>query len=161
MFCLPAVFVVAIVTEDSPSVSVPEYCEKVSDFCSFQWPLTIKVEQVLASRPSNFPEEILGFQRGSILRARVGIIATRRVAGRGLSGVEPDDWQGRMFAPYSSGDDAASALRKKKFIFGLFDVADRPSQIWSMSFQGRLERTLMEAADNQPEYQRQCPSLIR
>jgi hypothetical protein len=158
MVCLPAVLVVAAVTEASPPVSIPEYCEKDEPyFCGFEWPLTIMVDRILASRKSKFSQEAMSrFQRGSIFQVRVKVIAVRSA-----KGVKPGDGQGEMWTPYSSGDDAASALRQEKFIFGLFDEAARPSQIWSMSFQARLERTLIEAADNQPEDQDPCPSLIK
>src|ERR1051326_9570672 len=155
MVCVPAVFVVATVTDESPAVSVPEYCnESRHSFCYFTWPLTIKVDRVLAMRPSNIsPEETTGFQGGSTLHVKV----TAR-AWRDAPGIAPDDWQGAMSTGYFPGRDATSALRKKKFIFGLVVLADHRSQIWSLSFQGRLQKMLTEFANGQQE-QIRCPRL--
>jgi hypothetical protein len=158
MVCLPDIFVVATVTEASPSASVPEHCETDEPyFCRFEWPLTIKVDHVLASRKSKFSQKTMSdFQRGSIFQVRVKVVAARFA-----KEVRPGDDQGEMWTPYSSRDDAASALRQEKFIFGLFDVADRSSQVWTMSFQARLERTLIDVTDHHREDQGQCPSLIK
>src|SRR5258708_24303781 len=53
MACLPSTFVVATVTSDSPSVSVPDYCRGPGVFCHIDWPVKIKVDEVLATRPSS------------------------------------------------------------------------------------------------------------
>jgi hypothetical protein len=157
MVCVPAVFVVATVTDESPSLIVPENCkEDHRSFCVFKWPLTVKVNQVLAARPSDFSlKEISGFQSGSILHVRVRVRTSRY-----SEGVAPDDGQGGMSAPFLSRDGSANPLRQKNFIFGLVDFGDRTSQIWSMSFQGRLEKRLIESVNGQRQDQLQCPRLM-
>jgi hypothetical protein len=74
-------------------------------------------------------------------------------------GVAPEDWQGDLSSPFLSSDELMNLLRNKKFIFGLLDFGDRTSQIWSVSFQGSLEITLIESARSGLENQRQCPRL--
>jgi len=155
MFCVPAAFVIATVADESPYASVPEDCKEGHRFfCDFEWPLTIKIDQILAARTSDFPpEEPSSFQRGSVLHVRVSLRTARN-----SEGVTPDDWQGDMRA---SGSASTSALRRKKFIFGLAGLEDSRSQIWSMSVQGRLEKTLMDAASGQRQDQLDCPHMAK
>jgi hypothetical protein len=154
MVCVPSLFVVATVTDQSPSVSVPEFCKDKKFFCGFEWPLTIRVDQVLAARLSGFsPEKLSGFQRGSIIDIRVTAIASRN-----QTPTAPNDGQGGMSTTLSE-EESTNSLRGQQFIFGFVDGNDR-SQIWSMSFRGRLEKTLIEAASGEREDQRQCPRLM-
>jgi hypothetical protein len=157
MVCVPAVFVVATVTNESPSVSIPEHCkESHHSFCVFRWLLTLKVDQVIAAGSSDFsPEETSGFQNGSILHVNLRVRASEY-----SKGVAPEDWQGDLSSPFLSTDELTSLLRNKQFIFGLLDFGDRTSQIWSMSFQGALETTLIGSATSGLESQRQCPRLM-
>ena len=77
MVCVPAVFVVATVTQESPSVSIPEHCKESHRFvCVFSWPLTLKIDRVIAARPSNFSPEMSGLQSGSILHVDVRVRAS-------------------------------------------------------------------------------------
>jgi hypothetical protein len=104
-----------------------------------------------------------GFQSGKTLHVTVEVGGSLRDArvnvesSRPSEGVAPDDWQGRMWTPFLSGDESTSPLRQKKFIFGLVDFGGRTS-IWSMSFRGPLEKTLTEYANGQ-QGQFQCPRL--
>ena len=154
MVCVPAVFLVATVAEGSPSVSIPQDCMEDQRFCVFKWPLTIKVDHVLAARPSNFSsQEKSGLQRGRTLYVEV-----KTGASKYAKDVAPDNLQGNLLAALFSGD-GTSLLRNRKFIFGLLDFGDRTSQIWSMSFQARLETVLIRSAGNGPSEKRQCPRL--
>lgn len=157
MACIPAVFVVATVTQDSPSVSIPEHCkESHRSFCFFRWSLTVKLDRVIAARPSEFsPEETSGFQSGSILHVNVRVRASDY-----YKDVAPEDWQGDLSSPFLSTDALTSLLRNRRFIFGLLDFGDRTSQIWSESLRGTLEKTLLESATRALQNQPRCPRLM-
>jgi len=157
MVCVPAVFVVASVAADAPPVSIPEDCRERRIFCNLRWPLTIRIDRVLAARPSEFSaEETSSFQSGRTIQVQIAVhpsIYSKAVA--------PEDGQGGFSTPLLSDDDLTSLMRNQKFIFGLTDFGDRTSQIWSLSFQGTLENFLAEAArSGTPENQRQCPRLL-
>jgi len=142
MVCGPTAFVVATVMDTSPSASLSDQCDENRYFCYFDWPLTINVDEVLATKPSTpSPQASTGLQRGTTIHVKV-----KTSVGHSAPGTGPDDWQGMMSTAYSPVHDATSVLREKKFIFGLFDTADYPSQMWSLSFERKLEKMLLDHA---------------
>ena len=149
MVCVPVAFIVATITAESPSVSIPEHCkEGHRSFCAFDWPITIKIDQVVAARSANS-----SLRSGSVLHVNIGVRASEQ-----SKGVAPEDWQGHLSSPFSSAHELTGSLRNRQFIFGLLNSGDR-AQIWSVSFQATLKATLMEAATNGLESQRKCPRL--
>jgi hypothetical protein len=149
MVCVPAAFVVATITAESPFVRIPEHCkEGHRSFCAFDWPITIKIDQVVAARSVNY-----SLRSGSVLHVNIGVRASEQA-----KGVAPQDWQGHLSSPFSPADELMGSLRNRQFIFGLLDSGDA-AQIWSVSFQATLRTTLMEAATSGLESQRKCPRL--
>ncbi|TPQ34288.1 hypothetical protein C2U70_17455 [Bradyrhizobium guangdongense] len=144
MVCVPAVFLVASVADGS-SASIPEECVPERFFRTFHWPLTIKVVQVIAERPSKVSQHAAS---GDILSVRVKVRSSRTA-----KEVVPDHWQGALLAPFLSAAELTHVLRGKKFIFGLNDFGDDTSQIWSTSFQAELEKLLLQGARNEAQPQ--------
>ena len=146
--CGPAVFVLATVTPESPSPSIPGDCkESPNSFCVFDWPLAIKVDRVVAAR---FPNSSL--RSGSVLHIRIAVRASEH-----SKGVAPEDFQGMLSSSLVSADMLTSRLRNRQFLFGLLDFGG-VAQIWSVSFRKTLEATLIETATGL-ESQRRCPRL--
>lgn len=150
--CNPAAFVVATVAGDTPEVRVPEDCRGPGAHCLIAWPMKIKIDEILATRPSDPAlTDDTALRVGSIFMVNVDVFPSAAA-----TEIAADNYQGRLSAPTLAGAELTRSIRGHRFIFGLGTnyagrsppriVSENASQIWSMSFQGVLETILLHAA---------------
>lgn len=150
--CNPAAFVVATVAGDTPEVRVPEDCRGPGAHCLIAWPMKIKIDEILATRPSDPAlTDDTALRVGSIFMVNVDVFPSAAA-----TEIAADNYQGRLSAPTLAGAELTRSIRGRRFIFGLGTnyagrsppriVSDNSSQIWSTSYQGVLETTLLHAA---------------
>ena len=153
MMCIPAAFVIGTVTPDSPAIQLSKRC-KGKEGCDIDWSVTIRIDQTLATRPSDLTaDELLTLHRGNRIPVKLHVISAPY-----FHELMPSANPSAILTPMLPDEAITNLVRNHQFIFGLHVptyggpapavVSSNPSQIWAMTDQGSIERNLLGAANN-------------